>query len=996
MSDNPFKKMFLLLLLIFLINRLHAMGETSGIKNSLDSISKELVITNDTVDGFCITNSGKSVPLLISSTDYPGVIKALRDLQHDIDAVTNAEPRLFMDTIPSARKILIVGTFGSPIIDKLINSRLLNTDIKGKWETYRIQVVKNPFPGVEEALVIAGSDKRGTIYGIYELSKKMGVSPWYWWADVKPGHRDIICLKKGIYSDGPPSVKYRGIFLNDEAPDLTNWIYAKFGTVTPGDHPPIPNGVANYNHEFYSRVFELILRLKGNYLWPAMWNNAFNEDDSLNARMADEYGIVMGTSHQEPMIRAQKEWDRRFKSTLGSWNYVKHGDTLRQFWREGIRRNKSYESIITLGLRGADDTEMAPGGPDANRSLLEEIVNVQRGIIADEINIDVTRVPQMWCLYKEVLDYYKAGMRVPDDVTLLWAEDNWGNIRRLPTKDEQNRSGGAGIYYHFDYHGGPRSYQWINSNPIPKIWDQMSLARQYGAERIWIVNAGHLKGYEFPMEFFMNLAWYKDSLTHSNLQEYTRMWTVAQFGEANSEEIAGIMSKYTQYNGRRKPELLAPDTYSLINYREAENIVSDYNLLAKRAENIYTQLPEIKRDAFYQLVLFPVKASALVNELYVIAGKNELYYNQGRVSTNDMALKTRLLFQEDTSLMGYFNNKFADGRWQHFMDQPHLGYTGWRDPPYNSLEAIDLKQIKPSDEPLMGVSIEGSEKTWPDASDKAILPEFDVYNRQSYFIEIFNRGKSKFTFRVSTRNKWLIISELQGVVSPDKRIWISIDWDKAPKGKINGMLKITGASREVQVNITVNNPMQPSAEQLDGFVESNGCVSMEAEHFTGKTDGAKQSRWERIEDYGHTLSGMRTYTNAYDSVVPGINSACLEYRMYLFTSGDIEVNPVFAPSLNFMPDRDVRYAISIDDEKPQIITLLSRDYDAKNGNSDWEQTVSDNFRRGSSHHSISMPGYHILNIWMVDPGLVLQKVVVNTGGVKSSYLGPPESFYRRK
>ncbi len=616
--------------MILFISSSHASGGMHSLKDPLDSTSKEPVITNDTADGFCISASGKSVPMIISSTEYPGVIRAFRDLQVDIDAIASAKPRFLLDTLPSERKILIAGTIGSPIIDKLVNSGLLIDDIKGKWETYRIQIIKNPFPGVDEALVIAGSDKRGTIYGIYELSKKMGVSPWYWWADVKPEHRDVICVKKGIYSDGPPSVKYRGIFLNDEAPDLTNWIYAKFGTVTTGDHPPIPNGIANYNHEFYSRVFELILRLKGNYLWPAMWNNAFNEDDSLNARLADEYGIVMGTSHQEPMLRAQKEWDRRYQSTLGSWNYVKHGDTLRQFWREGIRRNKSYESIITLGLRGADDTEMAPGGPDANRSLLEEIVNVQRGIIADEINKDVTRVPQMWCLYKEVLDYYKAGMRVPDDVTLLWAEDNWGNIRRLPTKDELNRSGGAGIYYHFDYHGGPRSYQWINSNPIPKIWDQMSLAQQYGADRIWIVNVGHLKGYEFPMEFFLNLAWYKDSLTNDNLREYTRMWSVEQFGEASSEEIADIISKYTQYNGRRKPELLAPNTYSLTNYREAENIVSDYQLLAKKAEEIYNQLPNHKRDAFYQLVLFPVKASALVNELYVTAGKNQLLFQTGK------------------------------------------------------------------------------------------------------------------------------------------------------------------------------------------------------------------------------------------------------------------------------------------------------------------------------------------------------------------------------
>jgi hypothetical protein len=996
MSATPFKILLIFFLLNLFIIRSYASGGISSTKAPFDSISNGLMVSNDTVSGFCISASGTSVPMLISSSDYPGAIRAFRDLQQDIYTVTNTKPGLLMDTIPVERNILIAGTIGSPIIDKLINSGLLTANIQGKWETFRIQTVKNPFPGVDEALVIMGSDKRGTIYGIYELSKKIGVSPWYWWADVIPEHRDVLCVKDGIYMDGPPAVKYRGIFLNDEAPDLTNWIYAKFGTVPPSDHPPVPNGVANYNHVFYSRVFELILRLKGNYLWPAMWNNAFNEDDSLNARLADEYGIVMGTSHQEPMIRAQKEWDRRFKSTLGSWNYVKHGDTLRQFWREGIRRNKSYESIITLGLRGADDTEMAPGGPDANRSLLEEIVNIQRRIIADEINRDVTRVPQMWCLYKEVQDYYKAGMRVPDDVTLLWAEDNWGNTRRLPTKDELNRSGGAGIYYHFDYHGGPRSYQWLNSNPIPKIWDQMTLARQYGADRIWIVNAGHLKGYEFPLEFFMNLAWYRDSLTNDNLQEYTRMWSVEQFGEAHSEEIAGIISGYTKYNGRRKPELLAPDTYSLTNYREAAYVMGDYQLLADQAEEIFKELPENKRDAFYQLVLFPTKASALVNQLYVTAGKNQLYFRQGRKSTNEMAMETRMLFEEDTSLMGYYNNVFAGGKWKHFMDQPHLGYTGWRDPPFNSLNAIDLKQTEPPEKLLLGVSIEGSESTWPESTEKAILPEFDVYNRQSYYIEVFNKGKTDFTFRVSTRDKWLKISETSGTVHNDKRITVSIDWIKVPKGKSNGILKITGAFRDVQVLITVNNPVEPDVAEVDGFVESNGFVSMEAEHFTMKTSGANKSRWEKIEDYGHTLSGMRACSNPYDSVVPGINAACLEYRMYLFTSGNFEIKPVFAPSLNFMPGRDVRYGISVDDEKPQIITLVPGDYDAKNGNADWEQVVSNNFRKGSSHHSINMPGYHTLKIWMVDPGVVLQKIVVNTGGVKPSYLGPPESFYRRQ
>jgi hypothetical protein len=994
MPDKSFRKICLLLLLLSFISEIYAEGESLGNQNPFDSVPKELVIIRDTLDGFCISSLGKSIPLLISSADYPGVIRAFNDLQQDIKAVTDVNPRLYTDTIPQQRKILIAGTIGSPLIEKLVNTGLRISDIKGKWESHIIQVIKNPFPGVDEALVIAGSDKRGTIYGIYELSKKIGISPWYWWADVTPEHRDVLCIKRGTYFNGPPSVKYRGIFLNDEAPDLTNWIYAKFGTVTPDNNPPIPKDIANYNHEFYSRVFELILRLKGNYLWPAMWNNAFNEDDSLNPRLADEYGIVMGTSHQEPMLRAQKEWDRRYKATLGSWNYVKHTDTLRQFWREGIRRNKPYESIITLGLRGADDTEMAPGGPAANKSLLEEIVNVQRAIIGEEINPDMTRVPQMWCLYKEVLDYYKAGMRVPDDVTLLWAEDNWGNVRRLPTKNELNRTGGAGIYYHFDYHGGPRSYQWINSNPIPKIWDQMSLARQYGADRIWIVNVGHLKGYEFPMEFFLNLAWYADSLTHENLGEYTRQWAAEQFGETYATEIAGIISGYSKYNGRRKPELLAPDTYSLTNYNEAENVVDDYQLLASRAEEIYKLMPENKRDAFYQLVLFPTKAGAIVNDLYVSAGKNQLYFNQGRKSANDMALRTKMLFAEDTTLMYDYNNYFAGGKWNHFMDQTHLGYTGWSDPPENSLKAIELKETLPSDKPGLGVGIEGSDGSWPGNTEKAILPEFDCYNRQTRYIEIFNKGKVDFSFHISTKNKWLKISEMQGTAYPDKRIGISIDWDKVPKGKTMGMLVIKGASQEVQVSVAVNYPLEPSRDNLDGFVESDGYVSMEAEHYKKKTDGARQSRWEKIEDYGHTLSGMRSSANAYDSLTPGLNAPCLEYNMYLFTTGDMEINPVFAPSLNFMPQRDVHYAISMDNEKPKIITLIPRDYDAKNGNADWERCVSDNSRKGSSTHTIGVPGYHTLKIWMVDPGLVLQKIIVNTGGVRPSYLGPPESFHK--
>ena len=446
---------------------------------------------------------------------------------------------------------------------------------------------------------------------------------------------------------GPPAVKYRGIFLNDEAPDLSNWITNKFGLVPTNTNPPIPPGVANYNHQFYTKLFELILRLKGNYLWPAMWNNAFNEDDPENPRLADEYGIVMGTSHQEPMLRAQKEWDRRYLKTLGTWNYAKNPDVLENFWREGIRRNKDYESLITIGLRGANDTEMAPGGPEANMALLEKIVGVQRKIIADEVNPDVTRVPQVWCLYKEVQDFYNAGMRVPDDVTLLWAEDNWGNVRRLPTAEERKRSGGAGVYYHFDYHGGPRSYQWINTSPIPKIWDQMSLAKQYGADRIWIVNVGHFKGYEFPLEYFMNLAWNTDRWSNTNFDEFTRLWAEREFGPAHA---SGHRRHRRQVHQIQRP----PQTRAA---RAGHLQPGELSGSGKRGggfqghhqsgQLIFTtncRRPNVTHSMNWSDSL--PKPARLVNELYIYAGRNALYARQGRASANDFAEAARALFRD--------------------------------------------------------------------------------------------------------------------------------------------------------------------------------------------------------------------------------------------------------------------------------------------------------------------------------------------------------------
>jgi hypothetical protein len=952
------------------------------------------VETVDTPGSFPIVQRGSAAAIWVDSLDWPGVIRAVNDLQADISRVSGCKAAIHNEAGNLGRTAIIVGTIGkSRLIDDLARTGKIDVRrIAGKWESFFLQVVSSPLAGVSSGLVIAGSDKRGTIYGIYDLSEQMGVSPWYWWADVPVQHKDALYVRAGKYQQGEPSVKYRGIFLNDEAPDLSGWVAEKFGTIPPRVNPPMPPNVANYNSQFYARIFEVILRLKGNYLWPAMWNNAFNEDDPENPRLADEYGIVMGTSHQEPMLRAQKEWDRRYKQTLGSWNYYRNPDVLQDFWREGIRRNKNYESIITIGLRGADDTPMIPDATVAqSMALLEKIVDVQRRMIAEEINPDETKVPQLWCLYKEVQEYYNAGLRVPDDVTLLWADDNWGNIRRLPTESERGRAGGAGIYYHFDYVGGPRNYKWINTNPIAKVWEQLTLAKEYGADRIWIVNVGHFKGLEFPMEYFMNLAWNTGRWTNRNIGEYTRLWAEREFGPTHAQDIADMISRYTKYNGRRKPELLEPTTYSLTDYQEADNVVTDFNAIAAKAETLFTRLPANAREAFYELVLFPAKACAQVNELYVAAGKNALYARQGRAGTNDQAERVEALFKADAELMDYYNHSFAGGKWNHFMDQVHIGYTIWQDPPRNVMP--EVTRLRLPDGAAMGVAVDGSASTWPGASGGPVLPKFDVFSRKPHYIDVFNRGKAPYRYALTASDPWIMLSKAGGTIEKEERIWVTVDWGTAPKGSSRGTVRISRDGGEsVTVKIEAFNPSEPARGALEGFVEGEGYVSIEAEHYT-KNVPAGRVRWEKIDHYGRTLSAMSIAPVTARSATPPRNSPRLEYKMYLFDSGKVTVRTVVAPTLNFVPGRGLRYAVSFNDQPPQVIDIVAKDFDARNGNREWEESVKDAGRVVVSTHTLSDAGYHTLKIWMVDPAVVLQKIVVDLGGLKASYLGPPESCH---
>ena len=950
-------------------------------------------ITNESVkNGFALSIPNRTTKLFISSDDYPGVIRALNDLKMDIGKVTGKEPVVTFDKPGRKDLSVLVGTLGkSKLIDRLVRTKKLDVSaIKGKWENYSIQVVRNPFPGTDQALVIVGSDKRGTIFGIYDISEKIGVSPWYWWADVPVRHQDQLFVKMGTYSEGP-SVKYRGIFLNDEAPALSNWVKEKFGEVSPNENPPIRRGVSNYNHEFYARIFELLLRIKANYLWPAMWSNAFNEDDAENPRLADEYGIVMGTSHQEPMLRAQQEWDRRYSRTIGSWDYSKHPAVMEEFWTEGIRRNKNYESIITMGLRGANDTQMK-GEMSTNIAMVEGIIQTQQKILSKEMDRPLSEIPQTWCLYKEINDYYNKGMKVPDDITLLWSDDNWGNIRRLPNEQERLRKGGAGVYYHFDYHGGPRSYEWINTNPLPKIWEQMSLAKQYGADRIWIVNVGHFRGYELPLEYFMDLAWMPDRWTNENLNDYTQKWASREFGPTYANDIADILSKYGKYNARRKPESLTPTTYSLINYNEAENVVADYNALSKKTETIAAKLPKECQDAFFQTVLFPAKIGAIVNDLYVTAGKNQLYARQGRASANDMAARSQELFQADTALMTYYNKIYANGRWDHFMDQTHLGYISWIPPKKNSLNVLKLTELNLPDSAALGVAVEGSENVWPSSNSSPILPEFDMYGNDKHWLEVFNKGKVPFGCQITSDVPWISVSETNGTISnTDKRIGLTLIDDKLPEGQSVGKVTVTGAGQSVTVQLKAFKPFLEESMKVKGFVESNGIVSIEPEHFA-KNNSFTDRQWIRVEDYGLTLSGMRaTATKPNEApAVPGIDAPCLEYPVYLFSKDTFQLHLITSPVLNFMPNRDLQVAVSLDNEKPQYFINVPASFSVQTSRS-WGEGVLNQSRRLTTNFQIPTAGTHTLKIWMIDPGVVLQKIVLQKGVYKPSYLGPTES-----
>jgi len=781
-----------------------------------------------------------------SSQEYEGVKIAIRNLQADFQRVLGQSPLL---SEGAGEGTILIGTIGK---NKDID-RLKLADLKGKREKFIITTVGNQ-------IVIAGSDRRGTIYGIYELSRQLGVSPWYYWADVPVEKHSEAYFVKGTYTDGEPAVEFRGIFLNDEAPCLTSWVKNTFGTDY-GDH------------HFYEKVFELILRLKGNMMWPAMWGWAFYADDPENGKLADRMGIMMGTSHHEPMARNHQEYARN-RGKWGAWNYQTNPEKLDQFFREGIERMKGTEDIVTIGMRGDGDEAMSD---KADTKLMERIINNQRQIIKEVTGRPAEKTTQVWALYKEVQDYYDAGLRVPDDVMILISDDNWGDIRRVPNANERKRKGGWGIYYHVDYVGAPRNTKWLNVTQTQQMFEQLSLAYDYGIQRMWILNVGDLKPMEYPIQLFMDMAWNPKEYTLQTVTDHTRNFFNSMLSTDAAKEAADIYNQNCQYMARVTPEMLDARTYN-VETGEWKQVADEYQRLEARALRLFAEVPQESQDAYRQLVLFPVQAMANLYDMYYAQAMNQYLAQRNSSDANKWAKHVEQCFKRDSLLCLYYNKVMAGGKWDGMMTQKHIGYRSWNDN--------------------------------------------------------FRRDMLPRTTTVA---------------------------DSTAGGYT--------------------------------FTPSNGYVSMEAEHFfASKADGDTQ--WSIYPYYGRTRSAV-----ALTPYTKPVGNASLSYRFSLPKDAPktVKVHVVVKSTLDFLNVGGFKYAVSLDSSEPQDVNFNEKLVDRQPYMySEFYPTIARRVVEKVVELPVGQADVHELTLKPKHPGIVFEKIVVDFGGYRPSYLFMTESDYKKE
>ena len=918
-------------------------------------------------------------------------------LAQDIQRVTGYLPVVSNDISKVKGSVIIIGTLQSKLVQGLLGLKSKEyINLKGKWESYLIKVIDKPFANSTSALLIAGSDQRGTAYGVFHISEKIGVSPWYWWADVHPIIKKELTLQNVDYLSSPPSVKYRGIFLNDEDWCLQPWAAKTFEPET-GDIGP----------KTYVKIFELLLRLKANLIWPAMHpsTKAFYHYPG-NKKVAEDYAIIIGSSHAEPMLRNNvDEWDVK---TMGAFNYLTNKQNVTKYWEERVKESSRNEVIYTVGMRGVHDSGIEGVKTVAETvPLLERIIADQRNMLKKYTNKEVTAIPQAFTAYKEVLDVYDGGLKLPDDITLVWPDDNYGYILRLNNQAEQQRSGGSGIYYHASYWGRPHDYLWLSSTNPALIREEMMKAFEMKSDRLWVLNVGDIKPLEYNIQLFMDMAYNAEPFKKSEyVKSHMQNWTGEIFGSQKGNIISNIMREYYQLAFERRPEFMGwsqtePTTktnyteYDHFNYGdEAQQRIDRYNAIESKVMKLRNEIEAKDADAFYELVYYPVVCASLMNKKFLYRDKSYLYAKQNRASASDFAEMSMKAYDSIVSETNYFNNQLANGKWKYMMSM-----TPRNLPVY---QQADIQKIVIDKSGVFDVVPEGfvskDSSLFIGNTQKLTLPSFNNLTNRKYFIDVFLNNNQRVDWTSTVSDKWIRLSQERGVLEdiPGKkqsRIWITIDWKNAPlKDKLSGQIIIKGAGKQFAVEVNAVNPALPELEAYKGFIEDNGIVSIFASNYSQNTIRGN-NEWKVLDELGHTGKSLvamplnvKLLVELNISEIIKHNSPCVAYDFYTFTAAIPVVTVYTLPTHELNKNYSMRFAASVDDGPLKII-----DFKTVGRSEVWKQNVLRNSAQSKFQTQFIEKGKHTLKIYMIDPGVILDRITINLGGMQKAYGIIPET-----
>lgn len=951
----------------------------------------------ETKYAFTLASPRQTAAILYDASDAAVVKRAAELFAADVEAVTGRRPQVTSATGETGPAVIVGTVGGSALIRRLSEAGKIDTaPLEGAWERYLIQTVANPLPGIRKALVIAGSDRRGAAYGLFTLSELIGVSPWYWWADVPVKKHAALHVDAPPTYSQTPSVRYRGIFLNDEDWGLTPWASQTFEPER-----------GNIGPRTYAKVCELLLRLKANYLAPAMHpvSTSFNQIPE-NKLVADTFAIVMGSTHCEPLLlNTASEWDTQ---TMGPWNYDKNKEGINRVLTQRVRENSPYENVYTLALRGLHDGAMSTTLPMHEKvRMLQQALLDQRQILAENIDRPVETVPQAFTPYKEVLEIYSNGLELPDDVTIVWPDDNYGYMKRLSGVREQRRTGRSGVYYHVSYLGVPHSYLWFSTTPPSLMYEELRKAYDTTADRLWLLNCGDLKGSEMQVSLFLDMAWDIGRFTADNVVTYPARWLAGIFGEAYYDRLEAMTREHLRLAFPRKPEYMGwgyhwtrfdhnceqlTDTdFSFTNYDEAQRRLEAYRQLGARAEALLHEIGDEARPAFYQLVYYPLRGAELMNRMTLGGQRNRWYARQGRAATNAVRDEVQRCYDSlQVITRGY--NSLLGGKWNHMMSmrQNYDGVSAYFNLPH-------LATHDAAGAPRLALQVAGEDVTGARAFHA--LPAFDNYLRRTYPVEIYNRGGGTLAWTAHASEPWVVLSKSAGKTADEERITVGIDWEKAPSGNaVPAQIVFRAGEQSEKVLVSLFNPTAPSRAELRGiYVENNGCVSIPAAgcHRVRENDRIKITAVEDLGIEGPALQlGDPT---APLQIFRSRDVPCAEYDFYAFDAGSVDVYTYVLPTFPLHADRDFRigentntdtkYSVQIDDGALATPSSSHVEYAQV-----WFESVLRNCAVNKSTLHIDKPGRHTLRIRVGDPGIVLQKIVLDFGGMKRSYLGPQSTL----